>query len=187
MASGIPSRGSRQVRIPPAWRVGSAHAGPMSTATRYDFRLHALPTDVLADARARDVDAAGLPVEHLVAGGGEPLRCCLRDAREGEWLILFAHTLDLPASPYRETGPVFAHADPCPGPVGTSTYPEDWRGRQQVLRAYDERGRIHPATTMHDGTDPEAAIDAVLAAPGVVLVHSRNVLYGCYMFTVTRE
>ena len=159
----------------------------MTTATTYDFRLHALPTDVLADVRAHDVDAAGLPVEHLVAGGGEPLRCCLRDAQEGEQLILLAHTLDLPDGPYRETGPVFAHADSCAGPASTSTYPDDWRGRPQVLRAYDRRGRIHPATTMHDGTDPEAAIDAVLAEPGVVLVHSRNVLYGCYMFTVTRD
>ena len=158
----------------------------MTTATTHDFRIHALPTDLLADVRARDTHAAGRLVEHVVAGGGEPLRCCLRNAHEGERLILFAHTLDLPAGPYRETGPVFAHAEPCPGPAGTSTYPEDWRGRPQVLRAYDVRGRIHPATTMHDGTDPETAIDALLSEPGVVLVHSRNVLYGCYMFAVTR-
>jgi hypothetical protein len=54
-----------------------------------------------------------------------------------------------------------------------------------VLRAYDERGWIHPATRLHDGSDPESAIAAVLAQPGVVRVHSRNVAYGCYMFTVT--
>ena len=159
----------------------------MTTATTYDFRIHALPTRVLADVRARDADEAGLPIERLVAAGGEPLRCCLRNAREGERLVLFACTLDLPAGPYRETGPVFAHAEPCAGPAGPASYPQDWYGRPQVLRAYDERGRIHPATTMHDGTDPEAAIDTVLSQPGVVQVHSRNVLYGCYMFTVTRE
>ena len=38
---------------------------------------------------------------------------------------------------------------------------------------------------MHDGTDPEAVLAAVLAAPGVVEVHSRNIAYGCYMFAVT--
>jgi hypothetical protein len=38
---------------------------------------------------------------------------------------------------------------------------------------------------VHDGTDPEAALAAVLAAPGVVEVHSRNIAYGCYMFAVT--
>ena len=158
----------------------------MSTATTYRFQIHALPAEVLAHSRTHRVDPTGRPVEHLLAGGGEPLRCCLSDARGGDRLVLFAHTLDLSASPYRETGPVFAHAEACPGPASTTSYPKDWYGRAQVLRAYDERGRIHEATTMHDGTDPEAAIDAVLRTPGVAQVHSRNVLYGCYMFTITR-
>ena len=47
------------------------------------------------------------------------------------------------------------------------------------------RGWIHPATRVHDGSDPEAAIAAVLGEPGVVEVHSRNVAYGCFMFVVT--
>jgi hypothetical protein len=55
-----------------------------------------------------------------------------------------------------------------------------------VLRAYDERGRIHPATRVHDGADPEREIADVLAQPGVVAVHSRNIAYGCFMFAVTR-
>ena len=54
------------------------------------------------------------------------------------------------------------------------------------LRAYDVRGWMHPATGVHDGTDLVAAIEAVLAEPGVVQVHSRNVAYGCYMLRVTR-
>jgi hypothetical protein len=55
-----------------------------------------------------------------------------------------------------------------------------------VLRAYDAAGRIHPATRVHDGTDPPAEIAEVLAQPGVVAVHSRNIAYGCFMFAVTR-
>ena len=56
-----------------------------------------------------------------------------------------------------------------------------------MLRAYDARGWIHPSTRVHDGSDPEAAIAAVLAHQDVVEVHSRNVAYGCYMFRVTRR
>jgi hypothetical protein len=37
---------------------------------------------------------------------------------------------------------------------------------------------------VHDGSDPDTAVAAVLAEPGVVEVHSRNVAYGCYMFAV---
>lgn len=147
-----------------------------STTTVTGFRIVALPAPLLAEVRA---DPA---VERHVAGGGEPLRCCLRDARACELLVLFNYAPPLPDSPYRETGAVFAHADACAGPARDDAYPADWRGRAQVLRAYDRHGRIHPASRLQDGSAPEAAIEAVLAEPGVVRVHSRNVVYGCFMF-----
>jgi hypothetical protein len=37
----------------------------------------------------------------------------------------------------------------------------------------------------HDGSDPETVISDMLAETEVVQIHSRNVAYGCYMFTVT--
>ncbi|BCB77376.1 DUF1203 domain-containing protein [Phytohabitans flavus] len=149
------------------------------------FQINALPAGTLETVRDTGKDVSGNPVERVTATGGEPIRCCLRDAEAGEELILFGYEPPLPPGPYREVGPVFAHAEPCAGPAATAdTYPEDWRRRSQVLRAYDERGWIHPATRVHDGSDPEGAIAKVLAEPGVVQVHSRNVAYGCYMFTV---
>ena len=166
--------GDAVVRIPPDPGPGPAHDDDMTTTTGY--RITALPAPLLAEARAATT------AERHVARGGEPLRCCLRDAREGEHLILFNYEPPLPDSPYREIGAVFAHAEPCAGRADGPRYPEDWYGRAQVLRAYDRDGRIHPASRLHDGGDPEAAIAAVLAEPGVVLLHSRNVVYGCYMF-----
>jgi hypothetical protein len=150
-----------------------------------NFRTQAISQETLTGVRASGRDVSGHPVEPVVAGGGEPLRCCLRDATPGEDLILFGYEPALPASPYREIGAVFAHAAPCPGPSADG-YPPQWRGRSQVLRAYDKRGWIHPATRVHDGTDPEAAIAAILADPEVDQIHSRNVSYGCYMFAITR-
>ena len=146
--------------------------------TTIAYRISALSPAVLDEARA------GRATERHCASGGEPLRCCLRDAAAGEGLLLFNYEPPLPASPYREKGAVFAHAAPCGGPADDLPYPGDWYGRPQVLRAYDSAGRIHPASRQHDGGDPVAALTAVLAEPGVVLVHSRNVVYGCYMFSV---
>lgn len=147
---------------------------------------HAIEPDVLDRVRAEGRDVSGNPLVRLTAEGGEPLRCCLRDARPGEECILFGFAPGIaPTSPYREIGAVFAHAAACAGPDRPDRYPADWHGRAQVLRAYDERGWIHPATRTHDGADPEAAIAAVLAEPGVVAVHSRNVAYGCYMFAIS--
>jgi len=126
----------------------------------------------------------------MVAEGDEPLRCCLRNARPGESLILFGYEPPLgpPAgttSPYREIGAVFAHAEPCSGP-SDAHYPPVWRGRKQVLRAYDQRGWIVDAV-VHDGSAPDAEIARLFANPAVVQLHSRNVAYGCFMFTVTRS
>jgi hypothetical protein len=151
------------------------------------FRIHPLPPDLLARVRSSGLDAFGNPVERLTADGGEPVRCCLRDASPGEGLLLFGYQPPLPPSPYREVGAVLAHAEPCAGPADVHAYPPDWRGRPQVLRAYDERGRIHDATTTHDGQDPEAAIARLLAVPGVAEVHSRNIAWGCYMCAITRR
>jgi hypothetical protein len=149
------------------------------------FRIHALPAEILDGVRAGGPDASGNPVEHVVATGGEPVRCCLRDAEPGGELLLFGYEPPIPTSPYREVGAVFAHADRCDGPARTDRYPEDWRGRAQVLRAYDRRGWIHDAK-VHDGRDPEAVIAGLLADPAVVQIHSRNIGYGCYMFEITR-
>jgi len=150
------------------------------------FQVGALPSSLLDEVRAGGLDVSGNPIERAVAGGGEPLRCCLRDATAGEELILFGYEPPLPAGPYREIGPVFAHATACSGPSAVAAYPSDWYGRPQVLRAYDRRGRIHPATRVHDGRDPEAVIAAMLQDPEVVQIHSRNVAYGCFMFTIRR-
>lgn len=143
----------------------------------------------MSDYVIHPVNERGADGVTVTAGGGEPLRCCLRDATEGETLLLFNYEPPLPGtnSPYQEKGAVFTHAAACDGPSSVTTYPQDWVGRKQALRAYDERGWIHPSTHVHDGSDPEAAIASVLANPDVVEVHSRNLAYGCYMFRVTRR
>ncbi len=120
-----------------------------------------------------------------MAEGGEPLRCCLRNANPGEELILFGYEPPIGNSPYREIGAVFAHERPCAGASVAEAYPVPWRGKPQVLRAYDVRGWIRDAI-VHDGGNPEAEIARLLADPEVVQLHSRNVAYGCFMFTVTR-
>jgi hypothetical protein len=158
----------------------------VSTRTT-SVQIHPLPAALVDEVRTSGVDVSGNPVERVSAsGGGEPLRCCLRDAVAGEQLILFGYAPDTPPSPYREVGPVFAHAENCGEPATSDAYPADWIGRPQVLRAYDARGWIHPSTRVHDGADPMRLIDEMLADPDVVQIHSRNVAYGCYMFKVTR-
>jgi hypothetical protein len=150
------------------------------------FVIHALDAETLERVRSTGLDASGVPVELVTATGGEPLRCCLRNAREGERCMLFGYQPEIPTGPYVEVGAVYSHALPCTGPASATTYPADWIGRPQVLRAYDARGWIHDTTRVHDGCDPAATIAEMFADPDVVQIHSRNVAWGCYMFRLTR-
>ncbi|MFL5407449.1 MAG: DUF1203 domain-containing protein [Myxococcales bacterium] len=149
------------------------------------FRIHPIPGQVLDDVRSSGLDASGNAVERVTAEGGEPLRCCLRNARAGESLLLFGYEPPIGKSPYREIGAVFAHADRCEGKPASAEYPSDWRKKPQVLRSYDSRGWIRDAV-VHEGSNAEAEIARLLADPETVQLHSRNVAYGCFMFVVTR-
>ncbi|MFD2765017.1 DUF1203 domain-containing protein [Micromonospora eburnea] len=153
--------------------------------TRDGYLIQPMPAAALAAVRHAGRDVSGQPPQRFTAEGGEPLRCCLRDGVVGEPLLLFGYAPPLPAGPYREVGPVFAHDADCPGPAHGTGYPPEWRGRPQVLRAYDHRGRI-VGGRLHDGGDPEAVIGELLADPAVDRLHSRNVVYGCFMFAVLR-
>lgn len=158
----------------------------MNTTSLNEFRVHAIPTETLERVRTTGLDVSGRPVEPH-EGADLPLRCCLRNSTAGEQIILFGYEPDLPPSPYREIGAVFAHAEPCQGPDRTDRYPTAWRGRPQVLRAYDDRGWMRYAVTrIHDGTSPEQEIADIFADPEVTQIHSRNVAAGCYMFRITR-
>jgi Protein of unknown function (DUF1203) len=118
-------------------------------------------------------------------GGGAPLRCCLRYSRPGELVALVSVTPPGPMGAYQETGPVFVHADGCPGP-SSAGYPDAFRDRPQVFRAYNAHGSIVGGELVDAGTDQEAAAERLLADPAVAFLHTRNVVYGCYMLMIRR-
>jgi len=152
----------------------------MSTA----FRVAALPAGELERIRAAGVDDFGNPLEpSTVTGPGAPLRCCLRDAEPGERVVLIAYRPAAVPGPYAEVGPVFVHAEACAGYADEDRYPEGFRARNQLLRAYDALGR-QVENVIVDGPAAERAITDLFGRPGVAYLHSRNVLAGCYMFAV---
>ena len=121
--------------------------------------------------------------EWVAEDAGEPLRCCLRDHRVGERVALVSVTPPGPVGAYAERGPVFVHADPCGGPAHTG-YPDEWRARAQIFRAYDADGRICGGEIVPPGNQQEATAERLLTRPDVAFLHSRNVVYGCYMLTI---
>jgi Protein of unknown function (DUF1203) len=145
-----------------------------------------IPAAELARIRAAGRDEAGNRVTPQAdREGGSPLRwCCLRETRPGEQVLLIAYTPPGTAGAYAERGPVFVHADPCGGYATPHRYPPGLSHRQQVVRAYDQDGRIADGVLASDGEQATAVIRDLLARPDVALVHLRNVGWGCYNFAV---
>lgn len=148
------------------------------------LRVSALPAADLDRIRAAGVDDFGneLVITVTQDQGGMPLRCCLREATVGEQVALLAWRPAGVPGPYAEVGPVFVHAQSCPGWTGDG-YPEGLRHRQQLLRAYDGQG-CAVDNEIVEGADAETALSRLLDRADVAYVHSRNVLAGCYLFCV---
>ncbi|WP_030454768.1 DUF1203 domain-containing protein [Herbidospora cretacea] len=132
-------------------------------------------------------DAGHAPRFSVDHDGGSPLRCCLTLARPGERVALVGYApvrrWAADPGPYDELGPVFVHAEPCAGPDGDG-WPEAHRGVARVLRAYDGRGHIVGGRMVPAEGDPERVAGELLAEDGVVVVHVRAVVFGCFQFSV---
>ncbi len=144
------------------------------------IRIRPLPSDL----GPRAIAAAQRP--HPDLSGGAPVRCCLRDARPGEPIVLISVVPPGPAGAYAESGPVFVHAEDCGGPVDDG-YPDQWRSRTQVFRAYGAEGTIVGGAVVEPGDGQEDAAAHLFADPAVAFIQTRNVVHGCYMCTIERD
>lgn len=141
----------------------------------------------LEKIREAGMDEAGNRLAAQVdTEGGSPLRCCLRETRPGERVLLIAYTPPGSSGPYAERGPVFVHPEPCGGYPTPHLYPPGLSHRQQVVRGYDHHGRIADGILADNGDHALAVIRQMLARQNIALVHLRNVGYGCYNCTVRR-
>lgn len=159
----------------------------MNEAQTDQLVFEPIPAAVLMQIRTEMRDEAGNPLAvRADAGGGNPLRCCLRETFPGERVLLLSYTPPGTTGPYAERGPVFIHPEACPGYVTPGHYPSGLSHRQQVVRAYDHLGRIADGVLVADGEHAMSAIRELFSRAEVATVHLRNVEYGCYNFAVRR-
>ncbi len=159
-------------------RVGIV--GPMSD-------LHIIPIDPsrLEAIRHAGKDEHGNPFAAYLAAGWEPLRCCLRIAREGERIALISYSPFTQLSPWAEVGPVYVHADACEGYVGDELPPE-LRTGPRILRSYHADGSLDydDIEYVPKGEDLEPALRDLLARPTVAAVHVRASATQCFTYEV---
>ena len=158
------------------------------TALTTRLTIHAIDPAALADVRAAGSDGHGNDIAPFAAtGDGEPLRCCLRFAAAGERIALISYAPFEVASPWREVGPVYVHADECAGYPSAHELPRQLRTGPRVLRTYraDRTMNYEHNTLVDEGADLEATIRRLLDEPDVAIVHVRTVLPQCFLYTVT--
>jgi hypothetical protein len=151
------------------------------------FTVSALPPAMVERIRARGEDDFGNRVEVVVNQDGEraPLRCCLRVAEPGERMALIAYRPSDRGGPYAEVGPIFVHAEQCDGYPDPTAYPQAFRYKPQLFRSYGADGRqVH--NEIVEPAEVDSAIVRLLERPDIEVIHSRNVLAGCYMFAISR-
>ena len=152
------------------------------------FRIHALPLDTFSPLFAlSDEDLRARDIRRVVADGRPvyPCRVSLRDASEGERLLLMPHAHHLVDTPYRASGPIYvreaaAQAQPAPGEV-----PELLRSRLLSLRAYDARGMMVWAD-VRPGSEIETGIAELFALERTAYLHVHYAKPGCYACRVER-
>jgi len=189
--AGQPHPGQAPAGQPPA---GQPHASQAMAVCE----ILAIDPGALSELRERD-DAGSPPVPVTDTGGGSPLRCCLRRSLPGERIALvsyaplrrWARQSGAHPGPYDETGPVFIHPGPCPGPAGPG-YPPEFTGTHRVFRAYSAAGQILDGRLVGPGetADPAragAALAAMFADPAVAVVHVRALEFGCFTFEARRR
>lgn len=110
---------------------------------------------------------------------GFPCRISLRDAREGEELLLLPYWHQPAASPYRASGAVFVRRDAEPARLAVDEVPPYVSSRLISLRAYNHGHRIAAAEVL-EGTAVAGWLHERLADRHIAYVHLHNARYGCY-------
>ncbi|GAA1581453.1 DUF1203 domain-containing protein [Kribbella hippodromi] len=150
-----------------------------------ELRYEGVQSSTLDRIRCNRHDDSGNAVVPRRSGGGEPLRCCLTIAGAGENIALVAYRPMTAGGPYAEVGPVFIHTADCAAPDAGS-FPIDFRDRRAALRPYDADGQMLDGVVADPGTG-EVELKRLFEDPAVDTVQVRNVVAGCWNFTVRRQ
>jgi hypothetical protein len=153
------------------------------------YTARPIPPSALKELRSID-DAGRGTVPVTDEEGGAPLRCCLRRSVPGERIALVSYAplrrwaAEAGAEPgaYDEQGPVFLHAEECPGPRARQGHAFD--NAHRTVRRYSADGRILGGQLV-DVLD-DAAFRNAFDDPAVALVHVRAVEYGCFLYEIRR-
>lgn len=117
---------------------------------------------------------------------GFPCRVSLRDADEGDELVLVHHVNHEVETPYRNAFAVFVRRAASEPAVFVDECPPVFEGRPLALRGYTETGNLHTARLVTPGAADET-IRAMLTDTAIAYIDAHNAAYGCFAARVERH
>ena len=132
-----------------------------------------------------DLRSRGIERRFADVGDRYPCRVSLREADQGEEMLLLPFEHQPANSPYRSSGPIFVRrnglrADPAPGEL-----PPYVTRRVISLRAYDA-GHLIVDAAVAEGPGIERELRRLLGRADVSYLHLHNAMRGCYSCCVVR-
>lgn len=140
--------------------------------------LFALGDAALAARGARRVTAS--------ASRGFPCRVSLRDADEGDELILLHHTSHDVATPYCSAYAIYVRSAAQMAAEYVDETPPVFEGRPLGFRAFDAEGMLRDARLAAPG-EGDAAIRALFDNPAIAYIHAHNAAHGCFAARIERH
>lgn len=119
------------------------------------------------------------------ADRGFPCRVSLRDADEGDELLLVNHVSHDVATPYRHAFAIYVRAGVDEAAEYVDECPPVFGGRPMAFRCYDERGNLRDAALAANDAADET-IRKLLGEPETAYLDAHNAAHGCFAARIER-
>lgn len=116
---------------------------------------------------------------------GFPCRISLKDAKDGECVILVHYQHQSADTPYRASAAIFVRENAQPAKLEQNEIPQQLRDRVISGRAFDKDGMMVDADVC-DGKDLQGMIEQLLNLPGASYLQLHYAKHGCYAARVER-
>lgn len=120
------------------------------------------------------------------ASRGFPCRVSLRDADEGDQLLLVHHTSHAVETPYRNAFAIFVRRAASEPACYVDECPPVFAGRPLGLRGYTAAGNLLTARLAMPGAADDI-IREMLSDPAITYIDAHNAAHGCFAARVQRH
>lgn len=134
-----------------------------------------------------DAELAAINARRLTATAdrGFPCRVSLRDADQGDNLILFHHVSHDVATPYRSAYAIYIRENAQVAAEYVDETPPVFEGRPIALRGFDADGILRNAAIALPG-QADARIRELFESEEIAYIHAHNAAHGCFSAAIER-